>query len=135
MSFGNLLKYRDPTFLQKIISNKEPSYLFKKLSFLNSIRLNNNIKMIRLKYQISERQFLTFAIRPWDLLPNRLKIISNPLRFKKFIKEYITVNPYSTDPSGNSITFDRDARSLNDIPRLKRQCKQYHGTIHATRAL
>ena len=30
---------------------------------------------------------------------------------------------YSTDPSGNSITFDRDARSLNDIPRLKRQSK------------
>ena len=27
--------------------------------------------------------------------------------------------PYSTDPSGNSITFDRDARSLNDIPRPK----------------
>ena len=24
----------------------------------------------------------------------------------------------------NSITFDRDARSLNDIPRLKRQSKQ-----------
>ena len=34
--------------------------------------------------------------------------------------------PYSTDPSGN-LTFDRDARSLNDIPRLKRQCE--HGTI------
>ena len=33
-------------------------------------------------------------------------------------------NIYSTDPSGNSITFDRDARSLNDIPRLKRQSKQ-----------
>ena len=32
--------------------------------------------------------------------------------------------PYSPDPSGNSITFDRDARSLNDIPRLKRQSKQ-----------
>ena len=32
--------------------------------------------------------------------------------------------PYSTDPSGNSITFDRDARSLNGIPRLKRQSKQ-----------
>ena len=31
---------------------------------------------------------------------------------------------YSTDPSGNSITFDRDARSLNDIARLKRQSKQ-----------
>ena len=32
--------------------------------------------------------------------------------------------PYSTDPSGNAITFDRDVRSLNDIPRLKRQSKQ-----------
>ena len=32
--------------------------------------------------------------------------------------------PYSTNPSGNSITFDRDARSLDDIPRLKRQSKQ-----------
>ena len=32
--------------------------------------------------------------------------------------------PYSTDPSGNSITFDRNARSLNDIPRLKLQSKQ-----------
>ena len=31
---------------------------------------------------------------------------------------------YSTDPSGNSITFDRDARSLNDIPGLKCQSKQ-----------
>ena len=36
--------------------------------------------------------------------------------------------PYSTDPSGNSITFDRDARSLNDIPRLKRQSK--NGTVN-----
>ena len=32
--------------------------------------------------------------------------------------------PYSTDPSGNAITFDRDVTSLNDIPRLKRQSKQ-----------
>ena len=32
--------------------------------------------------------------------------------------------PYSTDPSGNAITFDRDVASLNDIPRLKRQSKQ-----------
>ena len=89
MSFDNLLKYRVLTFLQKIISYKEPSYLFKKLSFLN-----NNIKMIRLKYQISEGQFLTFAIRLWNLLPNHLKIISNPVRFKKDIKEYIIVNPF-----------------------------------------
>ena len=36
--------------------------------------------------------------------------------------------PYSTDPSGNSITFDRDARSLNDILRLKRQSK--NGTVN-----
>ena len=36
--------------------------------------------------------------------------------------------PYSTDPSGNSITFDRDARSLNDITRLKRQSK--NGTVN-----
>jgi len=32
--------------------------------------------------------------------------------------------PYSTDPSDDAITFDRDARSLNDMPRLKRQSKQ-----------
>ena len=38
--------------------------------------------------------------------------------------EYILQCPYSMDPSGSSITFDRDARSLNDIPRLKRQSKQ-----------
>ena len=37
---------------------------------------------------------------------------------------YIQGCPYSTDPSGNAITFDRDVRSLNDIPRLKRQSKQ-----------
>ena len=37
---------------------------------------------------------------------------------------YIILCPYSTDPSGNSITFDRDVRSLNDILRLKRQSKQ-----------
>ena len=36
--------------------------------------------------------------------------------------------PYSTDPSGNSITFDSDARSLNDIPRLKGQSK--NGTVN-----
>ena len=39
------------------------------------------------------------------------------------IEFMISIYPYSTDTSGNSITFDRDARSLNDIPRLKRQYK------------
>ena len=67
----DLLKYRVLIFLQKIIANKEPFYLFNKLCFLTSTRYT-----------------------------------------------------YSTDPSGNSITFDRDARSINDIPRLKRQSKQ-----------
>ena len=46
--------------------------------------------------------------------------------------------PYSTDLIGNSITFDRNARSLNNILRLKRQSKQIFTmftTIHATRAL
>ena len=51
----------------------------------------------------------------------------------KNVKRYFSDNliqgcPYSTDPSGNSITFDRDARSLNDIPRLKRQSK--NGTVN-----
>ena len=39
-------------------------------------------------------------------------------------KYFRTMSTYSTDPSCNSITFDRYARSLNDIPCLKRQSKQ-----------
>ena len=57
MSFEDLLKYRVLIFLQKIIANKEPSYLFNKLCFLTSTRHSNNLRSIRVKYLVSERQF------------------------------------------------------------------------------
>ena len=32
--------------------------------------------------------------------------------------------PYSAERSGNTVTFDRDVRSSNDVARLKRQSKE-----------
>ena len=51
----------------------------------------------------------------WDEYKDMLKIYKSAI--------YIHCHTYSTDPSGISITFHRDARSLNDIPGLKRQSK------------
>ena len=92
MPFDDLFKFRVFMFLQKIIVNREPEYLFNKLCFLSSSRHCNNLRSIRANYLISERQFFTFSFRLWNSLPNYLKIIRNTVRFKNEIREYIIVN-------------------------------------------
>ena len=88
MSFEDLIKYRVLIFLLKIIANNEPHYLFNKLCFLTCTRHSNNLRSIRVKYLVSERQFFVFSNRLWNLLPYHFKIIRNPVRFKKDIGEY-----------------------------------------------
>ena len=62
--------------------------------------------------------------RGLSLLSDKNQVLATNRYFLN--KLYIVIQgcPYSTHPSGNCITFDRDARSFNDIPRVKRQFKQ-----------
>ena len=61
-----------------------------KLTFLTSSRFVN-LKMIRYKYLISDRQFFVFSTRLWNSLANNLTFIRNPVNFKKELKIYTVV--------------------------------------------
>ena len=65
MKFDNLSKSRVLILLHKIINEKSPKYLFKKLTFSISSRTNYVASIIH-KYKVSERQFLIYAIRRWN---------------------------------------------------------------------
>ena len=89
MSFDELLKFRVLLFLQKVVHGREPMYLYNKLTFLTSSRFIN-LKMIRYKYLISERQFLVSSVRLWNSLPNKLTFIKNPVHFRNELKIYMS---------------------------------------------
>ena len=91
MSFENLLKFRVLMFLHKIIVNQEPCYLYSKLEFLQSSRCLN-LRSIRPKYLISERQFFIFSIRLWNSLPRNLSFLRKTVHFKKELINYMSTN-------------------------------------------
>ena len=87
MKFDNLLKSRVLILLHKIINEKTPKYLFKKLTFSISSRTNYLAPIIH-KYKVSERQFLIYAIRLWNSLPLNITSIKYTVQFKKALNKY-----------------------------------------------
>lgn len=81
MSFDNYLKYRSLILLQKIISTKQPLYLYNRLTFLKSNRSN---KLLQLRHSslMSERQYFIHSIRLWNALPSYLHYIISAEQFK-----------------------------------------------------
>ena len=80
MSLNNFLNFRTITLIHKIISDKEPTYLYHKLTS-KSNRINHIIYK-KYKYLLSERQFIPFATRIWNSLPTNIRNIGNHLQYK-----------------------------------------------------
>ena len=90
MSLNNFLNFRPITLIHKIISNKEPTYLYHKLTFTKSNRINQIIHK-KYKYLLSERQFIPFATRIWNSLPKNIRNIGNHVQFKSRLKMYFSM--------------------------------------------
>lgn len=88
-SFENILKAKVLILLHKIIYLKEPAYLFNRLNFARSHRGKKLIPILH-RSLISEWQFFFYAIRLWNLLPNRIQTNNNAIQFKKQISEHFS---------------------------------------------
>lgn len=89
MTFGRVLEYKALTFLHKIINKKEPPYLYEKLNFSQSTRVNNIIPK-RCIHLSSQRQFFLYAVRLWNNLPNYLKHICRDSQFQSELKKHFS---------------------------------------------
>lgn len=89
MTFENLLKFRTLILLHKILTTKQPLYLFNMLKFSRSNRAKNLVQ-IRHFSLTSERQFLIYSIRLWNLLPNNIQFLSNAFQFKNNLINYFS---------------------------------------------
>lgn len=83
----SLLKIRTLIYLHKIITSREPGYLYNRIRFSPLLR-NNNLTPFRHHTLISEWQFYINAVRLWNRLPPIIKKISNAFQFKKRIFEF-----------------------------------------------
>ena len=89
MPLKNYIQFKTLLFLHKILRTKEPSYLFDKILFAQSTRVNNIVPR-RFFIQNSERQFFIFTVRLWNNLTNDLKRISSVQLFKNKLKETLS---------------------------------------------
>lgn len=67
-SLDQYLKFCTIKCLHRIITSKQPSYLFNKLIFAQSNR-SLTLVLPRYYYLCTERQFFVYAIRIWNALP------------------------------------------------------------------
>ena len=87
---NNFLNFRTITVIHNIISDKEPTYLYHKLTFTKSNRINQIIHK-KYKYILSERQFIPFATRIWNSLPTIIRNISNDVQLKSRLTMYFSM--------------------------------------------
>lgn len=87
MNFDNLLKFRNLIFLHKIITSKQPIYLYTRIKFARSTR-GRKLLQHRFKTLLSQRQFYIYATSLWNLLPNQIQIISNANKFRTELLKY-----------------------------------------------
>lgn len=89
ISFENLLKTKVLIMLHKLIYNRQPSHLFRRIIFSRS---NRGLKINFLRYNtlISSRQFFVNAFRLWNSLPSNIQLISNALHFKISITKHFS---------------------------------------------
>ena len=85
MTLDRYMKYRTLILLHKIINTKQPPYLYDKLEFNQSSRVNN-IKSKRFIYRNSEKQFYISAVRLWNELPLSLKRVQRSAQFKSELR-------------------------------------------------
>lgn len=89
MEFYRMLQFRCILMLHKIIYTREPKYLYERIMFSNSARLNC-IKPVRYRYLISERQFFVYSVRLWNSLPPNLRFLSTFSIFKNNLFRHFT---------------------------------------------
>ena len=85
-SIINFLHIRNLLFMHKLVYSKTPHYLFCKLHFFHSNRVNNLI-LPNCKLKSTSRMFFISAIKLWNSLPMYLKNESNYFKFKFSISE------------------------------------------------
>lgn len=81
VSFENLMKIRTLTSLHKIITTKNPEYLYNHIRFAASLRGCRIIQITHNKH-LSDQFFFINAIRLWNLLPTNLQTIADERQFK-----------------------------------------------------
>lgn len=84
VKLDNFFKIRCLIFLHKLITNREPKYLYDRLKFGTSLR-SRLIIQFRHTSLISERQYFISAIRLWNDLPIDIRSINNIAQFKRMI--------------------------------------------------
>ena len=89
MTLRQLLDFRALILMQKIVTEKRPQYLYERLSFSQSRRLNT-IKQFKFKYSFSEHHFYIHTIRLWNSLPISIRTINSALRFRSELKKHMT---------------------------------------------
>ena len=82
--FDDYLKIKCLVFLHKLITTKEPNYLYTRLLFSRSTR-GRNLIQFRHRSLISEWQYYIYSIRLWNTLPTNIKSTSNTNLFKKYL--------------------------------------------------
>lgn len=82
------LEYCTIKYLHKIITSKQPPYLFEKLKISRSTRSLSLIQP-RVSYQNSERQFFVHAIRLWNALPLRVRRLYNANNFGETLFRFL----------------------------------------------
>lgn len=91
--FGLPLKeylcYRRQVFLFKIITFKQPSYLYEKLSFFTSVRLRQNIHLESYNYLASEKCFFVSDVIFWNQLPQSIKKCASVETFNSNLLNFI----------------------------------------------
>ena len=90
-SVQNFLYIRGCVFLYKLMSSKQPPYLYEKLCF-GQYERNNKLIVPRYKYLCSTRFFFVNTIRVWNSLPIWLRQIEGEGCFKKSIIKYFSNN-------------------------------------------
>ena len=89
LSLEGYLSFRVLVLLHKIIYTRNPKYLFDKLIFLASNR-HFSLLNVSFKRLISQRQFYINAIRLWNSLSNDIRIIQDPIQFKRKLWDYLS---------------------------------------------
>ena len=85
MPFKKYIEFRMLTLLHKIISTKEPPFLYNKIQFSQSERTKNITPKFYTSLN-SHRQFFIFAVRQWNKLQIDLKKINSSTQFKSKLR-------------------------------------------------
>lgn len=87
------LDYRVALFFYKLLSNKQPSYLYEKLQLANSTRTQHLLIRFHSKFQMSN-SFYVRGVRQWNALPLVIRNVSSVQCFKNaYFKHFNFLTP------------------------------------------